>query len=400
MPKRDDFSLSTKRRLAERAGFQCTFPNCGAMTIGASSSDMEKSVSVGEASHISAASPGGPRYNEKLSQEYRSSIENGIWLCRTHAALIDRDGKKYPVELLKKWKLEAEKRSESIIGEQNNLTNIGNKGSKITILGDNSLTCLVKNIETQEIQGELSNMPDPKNAHLNIVLNTNHAQNYGESFYWSHSVLYDNSELTVATFTSPNLKEITIGNLLSEVYNRFFAGVVPPFSYGYKWILCSLGWGATEILAPWGILNLRSTDDEGVQFYRNEYNKWAKLTLEQNHVTDRGFWVIRDPSTISIFGTATNYLGRAQFARNVHPEAWKQLLRSNQRSSIKIEPFNYSESFINIIEDIKGKSMISLWGGSNQVVKFKHKILFEDRWWGGGNGGNVFIVSDEDSISK
>ncbi|MFD1703367.1 hypothetical protein ACFSCV_10165 [Methylopila henanensis] len=60
------------------------------------------------AAHISAASPGGARYNEDLTPEQRSDITNGIWLCQTHAKLIDDDEISFPSSLLEEWKELAE----------------------------------------------------------------------------------------------------------------------------------------------------------------------------------------------------------------------------------------------------------------------------------------------------
>lgn len=52
-----------------------------------------------------------------MTTEERKSYENGIWLCRTHAALIDRDEKYFTIKMLKDWKEQAEKDSgEEIIG--------------------------------------------------------------------------------------------------------------------------------------------------------------------------------------------------------------------------------------------------------------------------------------------
>ncbi|MEA1958545.1 MAG: hypothetical protein U9N44_02570, partial [Chloroflexota bacterium] len=66
---------------------------------------------MGIAAHIEGATPPAPRYNPKQTQEERSSIENGIWLCQTCAKLVDNDEKKYTVSILKHWKDQAEKRA-------------------------------------------------------------------------------------------------------------------------------------------------------------------------------------------------------------------------------------------------------------------------------------------------
>lgn len=113
---RKEFSSSTKQVIAQRAGYHCSFPGCTCGTIGPAS-DSKKAVNVGEACHICAASPGGPRYDPNMTDEQCVSPENGIWMCRTHAAEIDRDVIRYTVDELKKWKEEAEERA------NNNRTN-------------------------------------------------------------------------------------------------------------------------------------------------------------------------------------------------------------------------------------------------------------------------------------
>src|SRR5690349_1178008 len=82
--RRDDFSEAVRRRLARRAGNRCSFPGCGASTEGPSSDGPEAVNSVGVAAHITAASPGGPRFDPTMSSVERRSIENAIWMCSTH----------------------------------------------------------------------------------------------------------------------------------------------------------------------------------------------------------------------------------------------------------------------------------------------------------------------------
>lgn len=48
-------------------------------------------TNAGVAAHITAASPGGARYDAALTPEARADIGNGIWLCQNHARLIDND---------------------------------------------------------------------------------------------------------------------------------------------------------------------------------------------------------------------------------------------------------------------------------------------------------------------
>jgi hypothetical protein len=77
-------------------------------------------MNFGEAAHITAASPNGPRYDPTLTSEQRSSIENGIFLCPTCAKMIDLDPIKYNAEKLRQWKLDAEERQcRDVTGDSN-----------------------------------------------------------------------------------------------------------------------------------------------------------------------------------------------------------------------------------------------------------------------------------------
>lgn len=105
---RDDFSEPTKRTLAERVGWRCSFPNCGQITVGPSLSDSSARINNGVAAHICAASPNGPRFDPLMTSEQRKHIDNGIWMCRDHGSLIDSDFLIYSVSQLKEWKLQAE----------------------------------------------------------------------------------------------------------------------------------------------------------------------------------------------------------------------------------------------------------------------------------------------------
>lgn len=107
---RDDFLTSTVQKLRDRAGNVCSFPGCYVNTHGAASTGAG-TVGIGVACHITAASPGGPRYDANLNKAERSDIDNGIWMCQTHSKLIDADDSAYSVETLREWKKTAENRS-------------------------------------------------------------------------------------------------------------------------------------------------------------------------------------------------------------------------------------------------------------------------------------------------
>jgi hypothetical protein len=106
MAARDEFSAKIKRILASRVGYRCSNPECQRATIGPAS-DGDESMNVGVAAHITAAAPGGPRYDQGLTAEERKSAANGIWLCQGCGKLIDSDEKRFTSDLIRKWKKDA-----------------------------------------------------------------------------------------------------------------------------------------------------------------------------------------------------------------------------------------------------------------------------------------------------
>lgn len=113
MTKRDEFLENTKKSLASRAGFRCSFPDCDAVTVGPSKESDTAISNVGVACHITAATDGlgARRYDPDMSPEQRRSIQNGIWMCGRHSIEIDRDEVRFTVEKLKHWKIVAEERA-------------------------------------------------------------------------------------------------------------------------------------------------------------------------------------------------------------------------------------------------------------------------------------------------
>lgn len=123
MPDRDEFNRDTKDNLARRVGTLCSNPQCSTPTYGPSQTP-SKTLSIGVAAHIRAASEGGPRYDPNMSSEQRKSIANGIWLCESCAKLIDTDSIRYTTAVLERWKQVAEKRAAKAL-ENPRIVNIG-----------------------------------------------------------------------------------------------------------------------------------------------------------------------------------------------------------------------------------------------------------------------------------
>ena len=112
---RQDFPRRVVEALAKRTGFLCSNPACRCSTVGPHL-EGGRAVLVGVAAHITAASPGGPRFDASLTESQRRSPENGIWLCQKCAKLIDSDIERYDVPLLLSWKAQAEKAAAQKIG--------------------------------------------------------------------------------------------------------------------------------------------------------------------------------------------------------------------------------------------------------------------------------------------
>jgi len=107
---RDDFPPKTRQAIALRAGHRCSFPGCQQVTAGPSDESPEAVNMIGEAAHIHAAAPGGKRYLETMSREERADISNAIWLCATHARLVDRDEATFTADALRKMRSDHEAR--------------------------------------------------------------------------------------------------------------------------------------------------------------------------------------------------------------------------------------------------------------------------------------------------
>lgn len=113
---RDNFSPHIVVALRDRVNGVCSNPNCGCVTTGPNA-EPAKATRIGVAAHISAAAPGGPRYDATLTAMERSAAENGIWLCQNCARRIDADWREFDVALLLNWKHLAESRANTSLGK-------------------------------------------------------------------------------------------------------------------------------------------------------------------------------------------------------------------------------------------------------------------------------------------
>lgn len=99
--KAREYKLSTVKRLFVLSGNECYAPTCTRSLI----AEDEKTI-VAKICHIEAASPLGPRYRAKMSDDDRRHFDNLILLCDEHHEIIDNmeNEADYPVSLLVQWK--------------------------------------------------------------------------------------------------------------------------------------------------------------------------------------------------------------------------------------------------------------------------------------------------------
>ncbi|MDF9779205.1 hypothetical protein [Pseudomonas baetica] len=105
--RRIDFPEKTKRLLAERAGLLCSYTDCTVATKAPAKNKKgeDSAVGIAIAAHIYAASPGGTRPPPaSMSPDQIKDVRNGVFMCRTHAGLIDDFQDEYPPELVLQMK--------------------------------------------------------------------------------------------------------------------------------------------------------------------------------------------------------------------------------------------------------------------------------------------------------
>jgi len=102
-----EFAPDTQKKLRERVAFMCSYPYCRRLTV-RMKAGTDDSVVLGEAAHICGAAPGSARFDNAMSASECKSFANGIWLCTFCARMIDKEWRKFPTEVVRRWKDDAE----------------------------------------------------------------------------------------------------------------------------------------------------------------------------------------------------------------------------------------------------------------------------------------------------
>ena len=108
---------STRYLLWGRAAGRCQFKGCN-KSLWKNSVTQEK-VLLAEAAHIYAFSSDGPRGNAGIEAEYLNTYDNLLLVCQACHTTIDKtvkEGGRYDVKLLRKWKRDHGQRIERVTG--------------------------------------------------------------------------------------------------------------------------------------------------------------------------------------------------------------------------------------------------------------------------------------------
>jgi hypothetical protein len=104
---------ATRLKLFTDSAGYCQNPGCSTPLF---PEGFEKFPHIAEMAHIFAATDGGPRTNEKLSNEERGAYENIVLLCASCHALVDKTPEAHPPTLMATWKREHVAKIQRVFG--------------------------------------------------------------------------------------------------------------------------------------------------------------------------------------------------------------------------------------------------------------------------------------------
>ena len=127
MPRKREPGKRPSRKIAEttqnelwgKAAGRCQFPGCNKLLY---CSDITlEPVIIAEKAHIYSFSELGPRGHDGIGHEQINNIDNLMLLCETcHTTIDNKNGRRYPIEVLEKWKRDHETRVQIVTGIESN----------------------------------------------------------------------------------------------------------------------------------------------------------------------------------------------------------------------------------------------------------------------------------------
>ncbi len=129
-------NAATKLKLfTDSAGF-CQNPKCNEQLF---PNGFEGYPHLAEMAHIFAATDGGPRTDEALSQEERGTYDNIILLCANCHTMADKTPEHHTAELMKAWKAEHNAKREKAFGIHSLSTREELRSRLQPLLGENAM---------------------------------------------------------------------------------------------------------------------------------------------------------------------------------------------------------------------------------------------------------------------
>ena len=94
MKKQRTIKINTLKSVFAHSGNMCAFPGCNQLLM------FSEDFNISNVCHISGLNVGSARYNSSLSDDFLNSEKNLILLCPTHHSIVDKDEKRFTVDVL------------------------------------------------------------------------------------------------------------------------------------------------------------------------------------------------------------------------------------------------------------------------------------------------------------
>jgi hypothetical protein len=100
-------SITDRVLLWGRAAARCGHPDCKRFLV-EPATDLDAEAMYGQAAHMAAHSPGGPRFDPNYPQAKLDSYDNLLLLCGNCHTIVDKQPNTYTTDQLRSWKEEHE----------------------------------------------------------------------------------------------------------------------------------------------------------------------------------------------------------------------------------------------------------------------------------------------------
>ncbi|WP_027420060.1 hypothetical protein [Crocinitomix catalasitica] len=192
---RKSISDAIKKSLFALSGNQCAFPKCKEEIY-----NLENKVLIGEVCHIIAVNENGPRHEIELDSESINLIENLFILCPNHHTVIDKNSAKYNSQLLRKIKLDHEKKISNALKQWDEKINGRGEVTIQELLEIEKIEVFIDTIEESPIIKELPKkelLPPLKDHIPKYIRPVNDEKNHSFENRSLEDIIQSNKQITV-----------------------------------------------------------------------------------------------------------------------------------------------------------------------------------------------------------